>query len=52
MLIISNLPALEMSAPKSSRHSQPWLFLNIVIFYARETEAWQSIVRSIGDTIF
>jgi hypothetical protein len=28
------------------------LFLNIVIFYARETEVWQSIVRSIGDTIF
>lgn len=28
------------------------LFLNIVIFHARETEVWQSIVRSIGDTIF
>ncbi len=28
------------------------LFLNIIIFYARETEVWQSIVRSIGDTIF
>ena len=28
------------------------LFLNIFIFYARETEVWQSIVRSIGDTIF
>lgn len=28
------------------------LFLNIIIFYARETEVWQSIVRSVGDTIF
>lgn len=28
------------------------LFFNIVIFYARETEVWQTIVRSIGDTIF
>ena len=28
------------------------LFLNVVIFHARETEAWQSIVRSVGDTIF
>ena len=28
------------------------LFLNIIIFYARETEVWQSIVRSIGDRIF
>lgn len=28
------------------------LFLNIIIFYARETEVWQSIVRSIGDSIF
>lgn len=27
------------------------LFLNIIIFYARETEVWQSIVRSIGDAI-
>lgn len=28
------------------------LFLNIIIFYARETEVWQSIVRSVGDNIF
>lgn len=28
------------------------LFLNIIIFYARETEEWQTIVRTIGDTIF
>lgn len=28
------------------------LFLNILIFHARETEVWQSILRSIGDTIF
>jgi hypothetical protein len=28
------------------------LFSNIIIFYARETNVWQSIVRSIGDTIF
>lgn len=28
------------------------LFLNIVIFYARETEVWQTIVRSIGNAIF
>ena len=28
------------------------LFLNIIIFYSRNTEVWQSIVRSVGNTIF
>ena len=28
------------------------LLLNIIIFYARYTEAWQSVVRLVGDNIF
>jgi hypothetical protein len=28
------------------------LFLNVLIFHARETAMWQSIVHSVGDTIF
>jgi len=28
------------------------LLLNIIIFYARYTEVWQSVVRSVGDNIF
>lgn len=28
------------------------LFLNIIIFHARYTEVWQSVVRFIGDTLF